>query len=124
MSILNSIKNSFGITKESPLNDPETRLFIQLQANRDIALRQIIPTPMMNEFVTSIYTDQHLKSIVKDMYRNKLVNADSHSAFLQYTLRISLSIHGFGRRLILHHKVDPEVVAATMLRDTESTKQT
>jgi len=129
MSILKAIKKFFGITEESALNDSDSHLFVQLQANRETAVRQIIPIRMMNEFINSVYPDHHLKSIVKDIYHtyhNNLMSADSRNAYLQYTLRLSLSIKGFWRRLLLHHNIDPEVVVRIMLRDTdtESTEET
>ena len=129
MKILKTIKSFLGITEKLTFNDSDSDLLVQLQANRETALRQIIPTRMMNEFMNSVYPDQHLKSIVKEIYHtyhNNLMSADSRSAYLQYTLRLSLSIKGFWRRLLLHHNIDPEVVVRIMLGDTEteSTEET
>ena len=123
MSILKTIESFFGITQKPTLNDYDPDMLVQLQANRDTTLRHIIPTHMMNEFMTSVYPDQHLKSIVKDIYhtyQDYLTSEESRSVYLKYALRISLSIKGFGRRLILHHNIDPEVIVRTMLDDTET----
>lgn len=123
MSILKTIESFFGITQKPTLNDSDPDLLVQLQANRDTTLRHIIPTHIMNEFMNSVYPDQHLKSIVKDIYhtyQDYLTSEESRSVYLQYALRISLSIKGFGRRLILHHNIDPEVIVRTMLGDTET----
>ena len=123
MKILKNIKGFLGITEKLTFNDSDSDLLVQLQANRETALRQIIPTRMMNEFMNSVYPDQHLKSIVKEIYHtyhNNLMSADSRSVYLQHALRLSLSIKGFGRRLILHHNIDPEVIVRIMLGDTET----
>ena len=122
MSILKTIKNFLGITEKLTLNDSDSDLLVQLKANRETAVRQLIPTRMMNEFMNSVYSDQHLKSIVKDnsTYHDYLLSEELRSAYLQYTLRMSLSIKGFGRRLILHHNIDPEVIVRIMLGDTET----
>jgi len=127
MNILKDIKNFLGITEKLTFNDSDSDLLVQLQTNRETALRQIIPTRMMNEFMNSVYPDQHLKSIVREIYHtyhNNLMSADSRNAYLQYTLRLSLSIKGFWRRLLLHHNIDPEVVVRIMLTDIESTEET
>ena len=129
MNIFKAIKKFFGITEKLTFNDSDSDLLVKLQANRETALRQIIPTRMMNEFMNSVYPDHHLKSIVKDIYHtyhDYLMSEESRSVYLQYALRLSLSIKGFGRRLILHHEIDPEVVVGIMLgdTDTESTEET
>jgi hypothetical protein len=126
MSTLKTIKNFLGIAEKLTFNDADSDLLVQLQANRETALRQIIPTRMMNEFMNSVYPDHHLKLIVREIYHtyhNNLMSADSRNAYLQYTLRLSLSIKGFWRRLLLHHNIDPEVVVRTMLKDIESTEE-
>ena len=126
MSKLKTIKSFLGIAEKLTFNDADSDLFVQLKANRETALRQIIPTRMMNEFMNSVYPDQHLKSIVRDIYHtyhNNLMSADSRNAYLQYTLRLSLSIKGYWRRLLLHHNIDPEVVVSIMLKDIESTEE-
>ena len=122
MSILKTIKNFLGITEKLNYNDSGSYLLAKLQANRETALRQIIPTRMMNEFMHSIYPDHHLKIIVRDIhntYNNYLVNEESRRTYLLYALRLSLSMKGFGRNLILHHNIDPEVIVRTMVGDTE-----
>jgi hypothetical protein len=122
MSILKTIKSFLGITEKLTFNDSDSDLLVKLQANRDTALRQLIPTRMMNEFMNFIYPDHHLKLIVKDIYHtyhDYLVSEESRRVYLQYALRLSLSIKGFGRSLILHHNIDPEVIVKTMLGDTE-----
>jgi hypothetical protein len=121
--MLKTIKSFLGITEKLTFNETDSDLLVQLQANRETALRQIIPTRMMNEFMNSVYPDQHLKSIVKDIYHtyhDYLTSEESRSVYLQYALRLSLSIKGFGRRLILHHNIDPEVIVRIMLGDTET----
>jgi len=123
MSILKTVKSFLGITEKLTFNDSDSDLLVKLQANRETALRQIIPTRMMNEFMNSVYPDQHLKSIVRDIYHtyhDYLVSEESRNVYLQYALRLSLSIKGFGRRLILHHNIDPEVIVRTMLGDIET----
>ena len=123
MKILKNMKGFLGITEKLTFNDSDSDLLVQLQANRETALRQIIPTRMMNEFMNSVYPDQHLKSIVKDIYHtyhDYLMSEESRSVYLQYALRLPLSVKGFGRRLILHHNIDPEVIVRTMLGDTET----
>jgi len=122
MSILKTIKSFLGITEKLTLNDSDPDLLVQLQANRETAVRQIIPTRMMNEFMNSVYYEQHLKSIVKDKstYHEYLMSEELRSVYLQYALRMSLSNKGFGRRLILHHNIDPEVIVRIMLGDTET----
>jgi len=122
MSILKTIKSFLGITEKLTYNDSDSDLLARLQANRETALRQIIPTRMMNEFMNSIYPDHHLRIIVRDIYNtyhDYLVSEESRRTYLEYALRLSLSIKGFGRNLILHHNVDPEVIVRTMLGDTE-----
>jgi hypothetical protein len=126
MSKLKTIKSFLGIAEKLTFNDADSDLLVQLKANRETALRQIIPTRMMNEFMNSVYPDQHLKSIVRDIYHtyhNNLMSADSRNAYLQYTLRLSLSIKGYWRRLLLYHNIDPEVVVSIMLKDIESTEE-
>lgn len=121
--MLKTIKSFLGITEKLTFNETDSDLLVQLQANRETALRQVIPTRMMNEFMNSVYPDQHLKSIVKDIYHtyhDYLTSEESRSVYLQYALRLSLSIKGFGRRLILHHNIDPEVIVRIMLGDTET----
>ena len=123
MSILKTIKSFLGVTEKLTFNESDSDLLVQLQANRETALRQIIPTRLMNEFMNSVYPDQHLKLIVKDIYHtyhDYLTSEESRSVYLQYALRLSLSIKGFGRRLILHHNIDPEVIVRIMLGDTET----
>ena len=123
MSILKTIKSFLGITEKLTFNESGSDLLVQLQANRETALRQIIPTRMMNEFMNSVYPDQHLKSIVEDIYHtyhDYLMSEESRSVYLQYALRLSLSIKGFGRRLILHHNIDPEIIVRIMLGDIET----
>jgi len=53
-------------------------------------------------------------------YHDYLMSEVLRSAYLQYALRMSLSIKGFGCRLILHHNIDPEVIVRIMLGDTET----
>lgn len=119
MSLLDSLKKSLGITKEPPLTDSETRLLTQLQANRKTALEQVLPDEMRTEFMTSVYSDRHLESIVKEIYRYELIgdNADLRRTLLENAIRLSLSIKRFGRNLILYHAIDPGTVAQIMLRD-------
>jgi len=123
MSILKTVKSFLGITEKLTFDDSGSGLLAKLQANRETALRQVIPTRMMNEFMNFIYPDHHLKLIVKDIYNtyhDYLASEESRRVYLQYALRLSLSIKGFGRSLILHHNIDPEVIVRTMLGDTET----
>ena len=123
MSILKTIESFLGITRKPAFIDFNSDLLVQLQTNRDTALRHIIPTRMMNEFMNSVYSDQHLISILKDIYhtyQDYLTSEESRNIYLQYSLRRCLSIKGFGSRLILHHKTDPEVIVRTMLSDAQT----
>jgi hypothetical protein len=123
MSLINTIKKFFGAREKSFADVADSALFGQLQANRETALRQIIPTRMMNEFLTAIYPDHRLKAIVKDIYttyHDYLKAPDILSAYLQYVLRLLISTNRFGHRLILYHNIDPEVVVKTMLSDSDT----
>ena len=96
----------------------DSGLLKNLQTNRETALRHLIPTRMMNEFMNSVYPDQNLKSIVKDIYHSyhdHLTSEELRKMYLQNSLRLSLSVKGFGRRLILHHSIDPEDIVKIML---------
>jgi hypothetical protein len=96
---------------------------MKLQKNRDTALRQIIPTRMMNEFQMTIYPDYRLKAIVRDIYstyHDNLKEPDMINAYLRHVLRLFISTHRFGHRLILHHNIDPEVVVQIMLRESDT----
>ena len=126
MSKLKNIRRFFGINEKLDFNGSDSDLLAHLQANRETALRQIIPTRLMTEFMNSIYPDQHLKSIVKDIYqtyRDYLVSEQIRNMYLKDSLRLSLSVKGFGRRLILHHSIDPEVIVNIMLGDTKTTSE-
>jgi len=123
MGIVNTIKSFLGISEKMDFDDSDSDLLVKLQDNREIVLRKIIPTRLMHEFMNFIYPDHHLKLMVKDIYHtyhNYLVSEESRRVYLQYALRLSLSTKGFGRRLILHHNIDPEVIVRTMLADTET----
>jgi len=123
MSILKTIQSFLGMTEKLTFNDSDSDLLVQLQTNRETALRQIIPTRLMNEFMNSVYPDQYLKSIVRDTYQtyhDHLMNEESRNVYLQYALRLSLSFKGFGRRLILHYNIDPEAIVRIMLGETET----
>jgi hypothetical protein len=121
MSIISSIKKFLMISNVPASDISESPLYVQLQANREIALRQVIPTEMMNEFLTFIYPNQRLKSIVKDMYHtyhDYLISPEARNAYLPYVLRLALSIRRFGHRLILHSNIDPEDIVRIMLENT------
>jgi hypothetical protein len=92
MTILKTLKNFLGITEKLPHDDSYSIFLVKLQKNRDTALRQIIPTRMMNEFQMTI----------------------------RHVLRLFISTHRFGHRLILHHNIDPEVVVQIMLRESDT----
>ena len=126
MSKLKNIRRFLGINEKLDFNGSDSDLLAHLQANRETALRQIIPTRLMTEFMNSIYPDQHLKSIVKDIYQtycDYLVSEQIRNMYLKDSLRLSLSVKGFGRRLILHHGIDPEVIVNIMLGDTKTTSE-
>lgn len=121
MGILNSIKKFLMISNVPTSDVSDSPLLVQLQTNRETALRQVIPTSMMNEFLTFIYPNQRLKSIVKDMYHTHhdyLISPEARGAYLPYVLRLALSIRRFGHRLILHNNIDPEVIIKIMLKNT------
>jgi hypothetical protein len=120
---MKNIKSFLGMTEKLNFDDSDSDLLVQLQSNRETVLRQIIPTRMMNEFMNSVYPDQHLRSIVREIYHtyhDYLVDEELRNVYLQYVLRLSLSVKGFGRRLILHYNVDPETIVRTMLGNTEA----
>jgi hypothetical protein len=122
MSKLKNIKRFLGMKEKLDFSGSDSDLLVNLQATRETALRHIIPTRMMHEFMNSVYPDQHLKSIVKDIYHtyhDYLMSEELRNMYLQDSLRLSLSVKGFGRRLILYHSIDPEVIVKTMLSDTK-----
>jgi hypothetical protein len=115
---------SFSIGKlfgpgEPPFSEDENRLLAQLQANRKSVLYQQIPDKMMTEFMTGIFSDRQLVRIVSKVYRSKLI-ADKPSLrgiYLEDLIRYALTINRFSTRLILHHGVGPQAVAAILLKD-------
>jgi uncharacterized membrane protein len=118
-----SIKKFLGLTIEPPLTDIETCLLTQLQANRKVALKEIIPDTLMIQFITTIYSDRNLKSITKKICRSKFIGdkADLRiSYYAEDLLRSCLSMNHFGRNLILHHGINPQAVVDIMLRDINS----
>ena len=109
--------NLFSIDK--PLNSVETDLLTKLQANRKVVLYQEIPDNMMNEFISSIYSNRQLVRIIKKAYRSRLIGdrADVSRMYLEYLLRLALTTNQFGARLIVHHGVDPEIIITIILKD-------
>ena len=109
--------NLFSIDK--PLNAVETNLLTKLQANRKVVLYQEIPDNMMNEFISSIYSNRQLVRIIKKAYRSRLIGdrADVSRVYLEYLLRLALTANQFGARLIVHHGVDPEIIITIILKD-------
>ena len=114
-----SIKKFLGITKEMPFTDFEKDILTQLQANRKVAIAELIPDSMIIEFITTIYSDRRLKSVIHSIDSSELMRdkADSRRAFLEDSIRSCLSINRFGRRLILYHGIDPQTVVKMMLID-------
>jgi len=113
-----SISKLFG-PGEPPFSDAENKLLTQLQANRKDALYQQIPDKMMTEFMTVIFPDRQLRSIVKRVFRSKLISdkPSLRGGYLEDTIRLSLSMNRFSSRLILHHGIDARAVAGVMLKD-------
>ena len=114
MSLLSQLSKVFGINHETPLTEVESRLFNQLQSNREVAL-ETIPPDMKREFLSSVYSDRELRWCVTEIYRDKLVSEDRRGEFLKLAISGCLGIHGFGRNLLLH-RIYPETVAEIMLR--------
>jgi hypothetical protein len=104
---------------EPPLSATEKQVLTQLQANRKTALYQQVPDTMMTEFMTVIFSDRQLVHIIKKIFRSKQI-ADKQSfrgMYLDDLIRYSLMINRYSTRLILHHGVDPGIVAELMLKD-------
>jgi uncharacterized membrane protein len=116
-----SIGKIFG-PGEPPLTEEETHLLTQLQANRKDALYQQIPDNMMTEFMTVIFSDRQLKNIIKKVFHSKLISDKTslRGVYLEDSIRLSLSMNRFSTRLILHHGVSPQTVAAIMLKDVSA----
>jgi hypothetical protein len=102
-----------GLKKETPLNESELRLLAQLQDNRQMALQKI-PADMKNEFISSVYPDKQLKSFVRAVGNNH-ISEELRSSFLEDAIRLSISIKRFGIRLIINHRMDPQVIAKIMM---------
>ena len=116
-----SMKKFLGPRQENlPFKESENRLFIQLQANRKMALAEIIPEGLMIQFLTNIFPDGQLRAITNAVYNTKSIDGESlRRIYLEDILRSTLSINRFGRKLILHHQVDPEDIVKIMLRDID-----
>ena len=113
------IKKFLGTTKEVPFTDFEKDILTQLQSNRKATVAELIPDSMIIEFITTIYSDRRLKSVIHSVYSSELIRnkADSRRAFLEDSIRSCLSINRFSRRLILYHGIDPQTVVKRMLID-------
>jgi hypothetical protein len=114
-----SIKKFLGLATEPPLSDIDTRLFAQLQANRKVALAEIIPDELMLRFMTGILSDRNLKMITQMVSRARFTNgnANLHGAYLEDLIRACLATNHFGRKLIVHYGIDPQSIVDIMLRD-------
>ena len=100
---------------EVQMNEAQIKMLERLKANRTIAAMQIVPASMQNEFLKSVYPDDHLKSIVTGAYDTSKVADNLIMTYLDYAVRLSLSIQGFGLRLIYRHRIDPDGIAKIML---------
>jgi hypothetical protein len=115
MSLLDEISKFFRIKSISPLTESETRLLMQLQSNRQVAL-QSIPDDMKKEFLSSVYSNRGLKYIAIEAYRNRIVSEDSRGEFIKDLIAAYIGIKGFGVNLIVRHGIDPEDIYKVMLR--------
>jgi hypothetical protein len=116
MSFLDKISKFFRIKRVPPLTESESRLLIQLQSNRQVAL-QLIPDDMKKEFLSSVYSNRGLKVIAMEAYRSRFVSEDRRGEFIKDLIAAHIGIKGFGINLVLRYGIDPEDVYRIMLRD-------
>jgi hypothetical protein len=115
-----SLNEATGINLKLPVTLAEARLLAKLRTNRQTALESI-PGEMKREFM-SIYSDRALSRGVRETLRNQsLPNGEKRFEYLEMMISGSLDIKGFGRMLLLHHKIDPGEISAKMLHDIDLT---
>lgn len=114
MDFLNGLGRFFGIKKETPLTESETRLLSQLQSNRNTALERIVPA---SDLIKSMFSDKQLYSIVRKSHRNRPIGEDYNKEFLKDIIYAYVAgIKGSGLRLTLNYGIDTEVIAKIMLQ--------
>jgi len=115
MNLLSGIKRILGIKGEPPLTDTETELYLRFRRNRDHALQEIIPIDMRDEFVKTVYPDRTLKSLAQGFYLQNRLNSEVIDDFKLNYMMASMSIKGFGAKLLVRN-IHPEEVLSVMLR--------
>jgi len=111
---LDQIRRLIGIEKKTSLNDSESNLYSQLQSNRERVSQQIVPEKLRKEFLKTIYPDSNLVLYAQAFYLGSKLENKMAVNFVLYHMAGSLSIKGFGRRLLMQG-IRPEAVFSEML---------
>jgi len=111
MGLLESFKKALGLTPRIILTEEQAALFEQLLRNRKAAAENVVPPDMRDEFVRIIFSDENLKKLIVDSAQFFAV--ERRGKYFEDLLRGSLSIGGFGRRLLVRG-IEPATVFAVM----------
>jgi hypothetical protein len=116
MSLVERMRKLISKEEAISLSDPESRIYMQLQRNRDQLCREVIPSRLRREFVEIIYPDDKLKFYAQAFHRDSQFGSGWLGEYVLEHMKLSLSIERFGRKLLLKG-IRPEDVLLRMLRD-------